>query len=121
MPVTLSMPPSMVLCPIVLYHPSSGWIYLTSGQDLLHSDYDITKYMQHKSLMVPWHPCSHLSLLYFHPTVLLLSKLLPSEPTTCRQNTPLADPMKLGYHLQTLQSRPNLWHYSLWRKCGTCG
>jgi len=36
--------------PSVLYHPSSGWVSLTFGQDPLHSDNDVTQYMWHSPL-----------------------------------------------------------------------
>src|SRR5882724_7559746 len=68
-----------------------------------------------------WHPCSHLLLLYFHPTILLPSSLLLSKLTTHGHQHPGLIPMKIGYHPHVSQPQPDLWHLSLWRKmCGEC-
>jgi len=92
----------------VLYHPSSGQIYLAPGQDPSHSDDDITQYMQHSLL---WPMASLLSSitftsiqpLCFHPD------LLPSKPTTCRHKHPWLIPMKISYHPCIVFTGPVLW------------
>src|SRR5882724_4027309 len=62
----------------------------------------------------PQHLLSHLSLLYFHPTVLLLSSLLPSKLTTHSHKQPWLISMRIGYHP---------WSHNLGLTCGTyqCG
>ena len=80
----------------VLYHPSSGQIYLAPGQDPSHSDDDITQYMQHSLL---WPMASLLSSitftsiqpLCFHPDLLL------SELTTHGEKHPQLNSKKFGY------------------------
>src|SRR5882724_7821220 len=75
----------------VLYYPSSGWICLAPRQYPSHSDNDVTQYMQHGSL---WPMTSSFSsiIVCIHPSILLLSRLLPSKLTTHRQSIPSADP-----------------------------
>src|SRR5882724_5487622 len=75
----------------VLYHPSSGWICHAPGQDPSHSDNDITQYIQH-GLLQSMASSSLSTTVYLHPSIFLLSNLLPSELTTHGQSTPLADP-----------------------------
>ena len=72
----------------VLYHPSSGWVSITFGQDPSHSDDDVTQYMWHSSLQSmasSLHPS-----LFLPSNHLLPSDLLPLELTTHRQSVPLA-------------------------------
>jgi len=58
-----------------------------------------------------WHPWLFTSV---HPFCFHLSQP-PIDKTY-----PWLIPVKLGYHPQISQPQPDLWHLSLWRKCGKC-
>src|SRR5882724_13142631 len=65
-----------------------------------------------------WHPHSHLSLfISIHPFCFHPICFCPSRSSVDKTH-PWLNSMKLGYHPQILQPWPNLWHLSLWRKCG---
>ena len=95
---------------IILYHPSSGQIYHTLGQDPSHLDNDITQYMQHgMSYGILVH---HLPLLtsvhpfFFHPDC-----FCPS-PSPTDKACPWLISVKIGYHPQISQPWPGLLpHY----------
>src|SRR5882724_2769970 len=70
----------------VLYHPRSGQICHASGKDPLHSDDDVTQYMQHR-LLRSMASSSSSATVYLCLSILRLSNLLPFEPTTCGQST----------------------------------
>jgi len=103
----------------VLYHPSSGWICLAPRQDPLHSDDDISQNMWHGLLQLMASSLSSVTV-NLCPIILLPSGLLPSKPTTCGQTHPQLIPMKIGYHPWITWPQADLWHLSLWRKCGEC-
>jgi len=90
---------------------SSGWKYLTPGQDPSHSDDDITQYMWN-SLLWLWHPHSHpllftfVQLFCFHPDC-----FHPSQPPADRM--PSADSLEAWLSSTVSQHWPDLWHLSL--------
>ena len=104
----------------VLYHPSSGQIYLTSGQDPLHSDDDVTQYMQHSLL---WSTASSLSSIAVilpsnHFASIQIASIQADHPWT---QTPSADSHEdqlSSTHLMTLaQSVAPIIVEEMWRKC----
>ena len=107
-PALLPSQSAIFLCPVVLDHPSTGQIYLTSGQDprtQMMTSLNICGTVSYDI----WHPHSHPLLIYFHPTILLPSGLLPSKPTTCRHKHPWLIPMKISYHPCIVFTGPVLW------------
>jgi len=81
----------------VLYHPSSGWIYLAPGQNPSLGWWHDSIYVAQSSMTYGISALIHCCLLfiqpfYFHPD-LLLSKL-----TTRRQEHPWLIPRRLDYH-----------------------
>ena len=94
---------------IVLYHPSSGQIYLAPRQDPSLLDDDVTQYMQHSPLQPMASSLSCVAFtsiwpLCFHPD------LLQSELTTCGHKHPQLNSMKFRYHPSILWPQPDLWH-----------
>ena len=79
----------------VLYHPSSGGIHHTSGEDPSYLDNDVTQYMQHR-LLQSMASSSSSAAVYLHLSILHLFDLLPSEPTTHGKSTPQLILMRLG-------------------------
>src|SRR5882724_12325764 len=67
-----------------------------------------------------WHPCLHLSLFYFHPSILLPSDCFHLSQAPMDKTYLWLILMKLGYHPQISQPQPDLWHLALWRRCGKC-
>src|SRR5882724_7999537 len=51
----------------VLYHPSSGRVSITFGQDPSHSDDDITQFMRHGPLQYMASLLSHITSASVHP------------------------------------------------------
>src|SRR5882724_8816805 len=100
----------------VLYHPSSGWICHTPGQDPSHLDDDITLYMQH-GLLPMASSFSSTQFTSVHPFCFHLDCFHLSQPPMDKAYPQLI-PMKLGHHPQISQPWPDLWHSSLWWKGG---
>ena len=100
----------------VLYHPSSGQIYHAHGQYPSCSDDDITQ------IYAAW-PFITIGILIFichcftsiHPFCFHLS-WVPMDKTH-----PQLIPMKLWLSSMDPMTRADMWHCSLWRKCGKCG
>src|SRR5882724_6995646 len=68
-----------------------------------------------------WNPHSHqLQFTSVHPFFFCPDCFHPSRPPADKAYPQLI-PVKLGYHPWISQPWPNLWHLSLWIKCGQCG
>src|SRR5882724_4622423 len=100
----------------VLYHCTSGRICHTPRQDPLHSDDDITQYMQ-QGLLQP--------MVYSSEEV--LSSVCPfASVQTCfcldwfRPSCPPWTKCALGYRPQISRPWPDLWHLLLWKEHGRC-
>src|SRR5882724_4027307 len=102
---------------VVLYYPSSGQIYLTSGKDPSHLDDGITQYMWHSLLQST---ASSLSSV----TVILPSNCFASvQFASIQADYPFTQTTLADFHEDWLSSMvsqpwPDLWHLSMWMKCG---
>jgi len=90
-----------------------------SRQDPSNSDDDITQYMQH-SLLWPM-PFSPSSILFtFVQPFCFVQYIASIRADHLQTRTPLADSQEAWLSSMVSWPWPDLWHLSLWRKCGEC-